>query len=239
MKTFFPTPKSRRAGFTLVELLVTIVILGILAGIIFAVVARVRTKARSSVCLSNMRQIATAMQLYANDTKRQLPGPLYQLQGPYYNIDYRRLPMRLAPYVDAPKATSYGTAQATMAYADIFGCPAWKDRTITDTIYSLVINDRIERTGQPALNPWGAGDPSGTGDPTQVTVAPLKINQFDAYGITKPGATWLISEADMRFPVVGSGFWRVPTEPVHDNYRAALFADFHVGRLDLNNNPLN
>ncbi|MFH1496402.1 MAG: type II secretion system protein [Verrucomicrobiota bacterium] len=234
------TPRrAGRAGFTLIELLASIAIVGILAAILIATISRVRASSRGAVCLSNMRQIATAMQLYANDNQRYLPGPIYQLQGPYYNIDYRRLPMRLGPYVNAPKATSYGTAQSTMAYAEVFGCPSWKAASASDTIYSLVVNDRIARDGQPALNPWGFGDPNGTGNPADVTVPPLKLNQFDAYGITQSGSTWLIAEADMRFPVVGGAFWRVSSAPVHDNYRSAIFLDFHVGRLDLQNNPLN
>lgn len=231
--------RASPAGFTLIELLASIAIVGILAAILTATVSRVRANSRGAVCLSNMRQIATAMQLYANDNQRYLPGPIYQLQGPYYNIDYRRLPMRLGPYLDAPKATSYGTVQSTMAYADIFGCPSWKAATAADTIYSLVINDRIARDGQPALNPWGAGDPHGTGNPADATIPPLKLNQFDAHGVTKPGSTWLIAEADLQFPATGGTFWRVPSAPVHDTYRSAIFADFHVGRLDLQNNPLN
>lgn len=238
MNPEIPFRRTGRAGFTLVELLAVVAVIAVLAAIIISTVSGVRAKARGAVCMSNMRQIAAAMQLYANDNKRHLPGPIYQLQGPYYNIDYRRLPMRIGPYLDAPKATGYGTAQATMAYADVFGCPAWRAASVDDTIYSLVVNDRMARPGLPSLNPWGAGDPNGTGDPSQATTPPLKINQFDAHDVGPLGRLWLIAEADMGFPVVGGAFWRVPSGPAHGSYRVAIFADFHVGRLDLENNPL-
>jgi prepilin-type N-terminal cleavage/methylation domain-containing protein/prepilin-type processing-associated H-X9-DG protein len=57
----------RRKGFTLIELLVVIAIIAILAAILFPVFARAREQARKSACLSNAKQIATAMMMYAQD----------------------------------------------------------------------------------------------------------------------------------------------------------------------------
>jgi prepilin-type N-terminal cleavage/methylation domain-containing protein/prepilin-type processing-associated H-X9-DG protein len=65
--------RSRRGGFTLIELLVVIAIIAILAAILFPVFARVREKARQSACSSNLRQIGTAFQLYAQDYDDLLP----------------------------------------------------------------------------------------------------------------------------------------------------------------------
>src|SRR5437879_2990316 len=56
-----------RRGFTLIELLVVIAIIAILAAILFPVFAQAREKARSVSCLSNMRQIGMAIQMYAQD----------------------------------------------------------------------------------------------------------------------------------------------------------------------------
>jgi|LSQX01.1.fsa_nt_gb prepilin-type N-terminal cleavage/methylation domain-containing protein/prepilin-type processing-associated H-X9-DG protein len=56
-----------RRGFTLIELLVVIAIIAILAAILFPVFARAREKARQSSCLSNMKQLGTAMMMYAQD----------------------------------------------------------------------------------------------------------------------------------------------------------------------------
>lgn len=59
-------PKSR-AGFTLIELLVVIAIIAILAAILFPVFASAREKARQVSCLSNLKQIGTALSLYMQD----------------------------------------------------------------------------------------------------------------------------------------------------------------------------
>jgi prepilin-type N-terminal cleavage/methylation domain-containing protein/prepilin-type processing-associated H-X9-DG protein len=59
--------RKRHLGFTLIELLVVIAIIAILAAILFPVFAKAREKARQTSCLSNMRQIGTAMIQYCQD----------------------------------------------------------------------------------------------------------------------------------------------------------------------------
>jgi prepilin-type N-terminal cleavage/methylation domain-containing protein/prepilin-type processing-associated H-X9-DG protein len=65
---------SSKRGFTLIELLVVIAIIAILAAILFPVFARAREKARQTSCTSNQRQIAAAIQIYAQDHDDELPG---------------------------------------------------------------------------------------------------------------------------------------------------------------------
>src|SRR5438874_11844643 len=65
--------QRQRRGFTLIELLVVIAIIAILAAILFPVFALAREKARSAVCLSNCKQIGTALTLYAQDYDETLP----------------------------------------------------------------------------------------------------------------------------------------------------------------------
>ncbi len=62
-----------RNGFTLIELLTVIGIIAVLAGIIFPVFAAARGKARQTACVSNLRQLGMAIQMYASDYDGQLP----------------------------------------------------------------------------------------------------------------------------------------------------------------------
>jgi len=64
---------ARRKAFTLIELLVVIAIIAILAAILFPVFTRAKKKARQASCQSNLKQLALAFLMYANDYDEQLP----------------------------------------------------------------------------------------------------------------------------------------------------------------------
>src|ERR1043165_8351356 len=64
----------KHRGFTLIELLVVIAIIAILAAILFPVFAQARSKARQASCISNMKQIACGLMMYAQDYDEVLPG---------------------------------------------------------------------------------------------------------------------------------------------------------------------
>jgi prepilin-type N-terminal cleavage/methylation domain-containing protein/prepilin-type processing-associated H-X9-DG protein len=65
--------RVRRRGFTLIELLVVIAIIGILAAMLFPVFARARESARKIQCLSNVKNIALAIQMYLADYDAWFP----------------------------------------------------------------------------------------------------------------------------------------------------------------------
>src|SRR5258707_9160721 len=58
---------SRKRAFTLIELLVVIAIIAILAAILFPVFAQAREKARAISCLSNEKNMGTAVLMYGQD----------------------------------------------------------------------------------------------------------------------------------------------------------------------------
>jgi len=64
----------KRKGFTLIEMLVVIVIIGILIGLLLPVLSRVKEKALRAQCASNLHQICLALIQYAMDFDQQFPS---------------------------------------------------------------------------------------------------------------------------------------------------------------------
>lgn len=84
---------KNKAGFTLIELLVVIAIIGLLASVVLLALNGARAKARDAKRLADMRQMASAMELYFNDISgypTQAAGTLgvTQLGWPPINPNY-------------------------------------------------------------------------------------------------------------------------------------------------------
>jgi prepilin-type N-terminal cleavage/methylation domain-containing protein len=71
MKTMNPT-EPRRA-FTLIELLVVIAIIAILSGLLLPALGQGKRAAKSVACLSNLRQISMAFEMYLQESENRLP----------------------------------------------------------------------------------------------------------------------------------------------------------------------
>ncbi|REK49415.1 MAG: DUF1559 domain-containing protein [Planctomycetota bacterium] len=85
-------PSARRGGFTLVELLIVLLVIGILIAMLFPAVMSIRESARQSQCQVNMRQIGLALRSHMTTRGRfpvnQIGGgssPQGDCQGGYYS----------------------------------------------------------------------------------------------------------------------------------------------------------
>ncbi len=139
--------QRKRRGFTLIELLVVIAIIGILAAMVFPVFARARESARKAVCLSNVKNLALAMQMYLADNNDTLPPDEHRQEVLDYFMSapggaswdecelgaiahanpYLRWPVILDEYVknrdvwNCPSAKRISGANYIIGYPDWFG----------------------------------------------------------------------------------------------------------------------
>lgn len=98
-------------GFTLVELLTVIAIIGILAAILIPTVSRIRSSARAANCRGHLRQLGVAGLLYTEENR----GALFPYRGNNQDNGYNWL---LRPYVGADTSD-----QGTAATIPVFICP--------------------------------------------------------------------------------------------------------------------
>jgi prepilin-type N-terminal cleavage/methylation domain-containing protein/prepilin-type processing-associated H-X9-DG protein len=89
---------SRREGFTLVEVIVTVAVIGILAAILLPVFASARERGRQSRCATNLRQIGAAFDLYTEDWDGTFP-PLYYLRNDGGRLQEVTWKAQLFPYI--------------------------------------------------------------------------------------------------------------------------------------------
>jgi prepilin-type N-terminal cleavage/methylation domain-containing protein len=67
---------TREAGFTLVEIMIVVAIIGLLASIAIPNFARARTTSQVNACINNLRQIDAAIQQYALENKISAASPV-------------------------------------------------------------------------------------------------------------------------------------------------------------------
>src|SRR3569832_1786619 len=75
---------SSGGGFTLIELVLVVVTVGLLASLVVPILVRGKENARSTHCRNNLRQIGIAARLYAEDNRETyfcLPGGLFIFGG--------------------------------------------------------------------------------------------------------------------------------------------------------------
>ena len=102
--------KNPRQAFTLLEMIVVLIIIGLLAAILYPVFARTHCGGRIDSCKNNLKQIAVAMQQYAQDYEH-----------------YPRVAFQKARGSRSDSQSTYGWADAILPYlpsAQVFQCPS-------------------------------------------------------------------------------------------------------------------
>lgn len=121
------------AAFTLLELLITIAIITILAGLFLPALKQVREKGKQISCASNLKQIGTGLWMYANDNNQFFP---YSSGTGTAGVD-RYWTDKLAEYVGA--AGKYKATEAPRYKNTVYDCPSLgQNDTVSDYIYEQI-----------------------------------------------------------------------------------------------------
>ena len=111
-------PKRRRRGFTLVELLVVIGIIALLMSILLPTLGRVREQSQAIKCFSQLRQIATAIEIYKTQNDGQI--------GPYSNWGRWQDPSDPTQTIDSRDPNAYWGVTYSLVGGlpkQVFMCP--------------------------------------------------------------------------------------------------------------------
>jgi len=226
------TPGGRPRAFTLIELLVVVAVIGVLTATILPALSKAKQRGIQAHCMSNLKQIGIALQLYVNDTEDTLPGPVWSgAMASYDKSSKYELIWYLADYLDSqdPKTVPIGRP----VIADVFVCPGYQryapDVSSMRGRKCWVLNDNVNRDTTPAnrVPPFGYPD---WDDPPRPLIPPLKMSELEDYGAASD--TWAMTDVDwlnMADPKNNKDWAMLtPTKPVHGQVRNRLYFDWHV-----------
>jgi prepilin-type N-terminal cleavage/methylation domain-containing protein/prepilin-type processing-associated H-X9-DG protein len=219
-------------AFTLVELLVVIAILGILAALLLPALARAKAQGYQAQCVNNLKQLGTAIQMYADEHDDRLPGPLWQgLYATYYD-DTVRMPYYIAPYLGLPAASptvrKAPMAICTMSVKKGSQPPAGTDPRALKQHVSYIVSVAVASlTTEVLTRPFGYPYRSLPAGLKGVDELPKKVRQ-----ITNPTTSWAITDADQINAVSLARYYEfLPKDKAHGRFRNQLFFDWHVEQV--------
>lgn len=203
------------------ELLVVTVIIAILSALLLPALAQVKHGSSRARCMSNLKQIGIALQVYSDENDDGLPGPLWIGQPFDYNdLSSNSLPNFLF------QTLNLRPPSARLARAELFLCPAYSRRAPKapegSERVSLIVNPDID-AGPEMVPPFGY-----PGSSTRPYRDPLKLLAISDYA--SPAEVSALTDADqLNIPNPNiPWFAQLPSKPVHGRFRDELRFDWHV-----------
>lgn len=157
--------KMVRKGFTLVEILIVVVILGILAAIVIPQFTNASTAAKASSVLSQLQTLRSQVELYKNQHNNEYPTSDGTLSGTW---DWTKMTLKTdingatgttagthiyGPYMQqAPKNPFVVAANNTVLGTTVDGSSAWVLNTTTGVIRAAVPTDTAAEQNMDTTN---------------------------------------------------------------------------------------
>ena len=218
--------KIALCAFTLIELLVVIAIIAVLAALLLPVLSAAKERAWRAGCVNNLKQLGTAIQMYADEHGNQLPGPTWQgLYETYDNQDTTRLPFYITSYlgISPPSLTPQSTVLARCPSAARHWTAASADTSLMDLDRPLSYIASIQVTNYQGVltRPFGYPYTKIGGDADE---PPKKVHE-----IVSPTLSWAMTDADQENAVPAARYYDFqPVKPAHGKVRDQLFFDWHI-----------